>query len=259
MSLMIAFLAAALSTTQETGPQDGWLVSRNQMRNVTSASAVFTNGMGVAVRCNDGALDAVILGLPEASTSYHHIQVLLDGRVVQSSWFRGGDRTSAFALRPSLFARRLRGAQTLSVRILPDSGPATRLDLPLPPSDDGLAEPMARCETPMTDARDDAVELGAVSPPRGGGPIDWVRNPTPTYPDSAMRANVRNGLVAMTCSVNAAGDLSDCQVDFETPADYGFGREALKATRKAKVSPGQSPDSPSALVSFVITFALSYG
>jgi len=69
----------------------------------------------------------------------------------------------------------------------------------------------------------------------------WLSQPSATqmgiyYPPRAIDADV-SGKAVITCSVTAVGALTACQVDSETPANWGFGQAALKLARFFKMSP----------------------
>ena len=57
--------AAALPALAQDVPAD-WDVHRNTRTNVVMAFSVFDNGLGIAVRCIDGAYEALLSGLPPA-------------------------------------------------------------------------------------------------------------------------------------------------------------------------------------------------
>jgi TonB family protein len=70
---------------------------------------------------------------------------------------------------------------------------------------------------------------------------DWLMKPAPadfanTYPKAAASAHVE-GHATMKCKVTAAGDLADCAVESEEPADAGFGAAALSLSSKFKMRP----------------------
>jgi protein TonB len=65
-------------------------------------------------------------------------------------------------------------------------------------------------------------------------PPDWLRKPTEddmlrVYPRDALRHRVE-GHAVFQCDVTERGELADCFVLRETPANQGFGEAALKLT-----------------------------
>jgi protein TonB len=67
----------------------------------------------------------------------------------------------------------------------------------------------------------------------------WLQRPEPTYPREAIRAGVEQGEVDLQCVARADGQMAFCTITSETPEGYGFGREALRATRDARMQPGE--------------------
>jgi TonB family protein len=56
------------------------------------------------------------------------------------------------------------------------------------------------------------------------------------YPQKAQREE-KAGWAIVECQSEASGDLKDCRILGEAPADYGFGAAALKLTSKFKLDP----------------------
>ena len=90
------------------------------------------------------------------------------------------------------------------------------------------------------------------------GPIDpktanWRRLPTGeelarVYPQKAMEYG-KSGKAVMRCKVTPTGDLANCLVISEAPADYGFGGAALELApyfhlRAAPFGPNASIEIP---------------
>ena len=67
----------------------------------------------------------------------------------------------------------------------------------------------------------------------------WASRPTPDYPDRAISRGIESGRVELSCAVNPNGSVSDCRITSEDPSGAGFGQEALRATRRARLTPGQ--------------------
>jgi hypothetical protein len=70
------------------------------------------------------------------------------------------------------------------------------------------------------------------APPTDETPISWARPPGLEMPGRALQANV-NGIATLRCDF-AAGTPTNCLIVRETPADFGFGMEALRAMRTAR-------------------------
>ena len=65
----------------------------------------------------------------------------------------------------------------------------------------------------------------------------WVRRPTPAFPQAAQRRGVNQGRAVIHCAIKADGRLDDCVVLEEDPPGLGFGREGLRAARRARATP----------------------
>lgn len=60
---------------------------------------------------------------------------------------------------------------------------------------------------------------------------------TAVYPAEAARQSLP-GVAKLRCNVTKAGDLTECVVVSEEPAEQGFGEAALKLAEETKVNPG---------------------
>jgi len=56
------------------------------------------------------------------------------------------------------------------------------------------------------------------------------------FPDRGLRNNI-NGKVRFQCLVTAKGQLVNCKITSETPADMGFGDATLKIVKQFRVKP----------------------
>ena len=91
----------------------------------------------------------------------------------------------------------------------------------------------------------------------------WIRTLSPEgmasiYPEAAVKAGVRTGLGAATCTVTATGELSNCQAVRESPAGLDFGAAAVKAAQLMRMNPwtkeGDTVDG--LVITLPITFTL---
>lgn len=81
----------------------------------------------------------------------------------------------------------------------------------------------------------------------------WLIQPSPEYPTTALE--VGGGEVVLNCGVQGDQTLGDCRVLDEAPGGYGFGRSAIEAAQRAKVT----PDSPIGVrVQFTVRYRLPY-
>jgi TonB family protein len=71
---------------------------------------------------------------------------------------------------------------------------------------------------------------------------NWLRKPSGedmahAYPERAQREE-RSGHAVISCKTNVGGYLTDCRVESESPAGYGFGAAALSMADEFKIAPG---------------------
>lgn len=77
----------------------------------------------------------------------------------------------------------------------------------------------------------------------------WVRTLTEDsmaslYPKAALAAGALKGLGVAACVVNAAGDLTDCRIQRESPAGLGFGEAAVAAAQLMGMNPWSREGDP---------------
>ncbi|MGZ9099059.1 MAG: energy transducer TonB family protein [Brevundimonas sp.] len=256
---LIALLAwaAALPAQAQDATQD-WDLHRNTRTDAVMAFSVFDNGLGVAVRCVDGAYEALLSGLPAApeDAETRTLGVAFgDDDMAMQRWGVATNDTVAVGERPAPFARKLRQGGRMQI-LVPgggDGGRNLRYDLTLPASSTSIDETLNACERPLVDPRD--AEMDAL--PEGGLPssLVWVRTPQPDYPSTVRYGR---GFAVVSCLVNPDGTLRDCGVDSEHPHDGGFGASTLRGIRRARVQDAGNPDTPLApvMVSFRARFML---
>lgn len=253
-------LAAALAATSpalaQEAPRD-WDMHRNTRTDAVMAFSVFDNGLGIAVRCIDGAYEALLSGLPAAGESETRTLGMAfgDEEMSMERWSVATNDTVAVGERPAPFARKLRQGGRLQI-LVPGGGGGgrnLRYDLTLPASSGSVDETLTACQRPLTDPRD--AELDAL--PDGGLPnsLAWIRPPQIEYPSSARYGR---GFAVVSCVVNPDGSLRDCAVDSEHPHDGGFGAATLRAVRRARVHDPENPRAPAppAMVSFRSRFVI---
>ena len=66
----------------------------------------------------------------------------------------------------------------------------------------------------------------------------WTRMPMPlTYPAAAIEQNSFSGRAELSCTVEADGRVSNCEILAEDPVGAGYGPAALEAAAAARLSP----------------------
>lgn len=255
-ALTVLICAVALPALAQDATQD-WDLHRNTRTDAVMAFSVFDNGLGIAVRCVDGAYEALLSGLPEAGEHETRILGLAfgDDEVSMQRWSVATNDTVAVGERPAAFARKLREGGRLQI-LVPGGGGGgrnLRYDLTLPVSSASIDETLNACRRPLVDVRD--VELDAL--PDDGLPrsLEWVRPPRPDFPSSS---GYGRGFAVVSCLANPDGTLRDCVVDSEHPHDAGFGAETLRAVRRGRIRDTANAEAPvaPAMVSFRARFSM---
>ena len=92
----------------------------------------------------------------------------------------------------------------------------------------------------------------------GVAPTMWARQPAPLFPARAARQGIEAGQVSLLCQAFASGEIGDCEVLDESPADGGFAGAALASMRQARVTPRHVDGNPVASrIRFTIHFRIA--
>lgn len=258
-SLSAALVLPAILPVMAQDATRDWDVHRNTRTESVLAYTVFDNGLGIAVRCIDGAYEAFISGLPPAGDrETRSLDVAFgEDELAPDEWNVGVDDTIAVSDFPAPFARKLRQGGRLQIRV-PDGageGRALRYDVTLPASSASIDETLTACGRPLVDPRD--VQLKALPDTGLPADLDWVRMPRVEFPS---RSRYARGFAVTTCLATADGTLQDCAIEAEYPHDGGFGEATLQAVRRARVRDigGRHGDGalPPAMVSFRVNFVI---
>jgi TonB family protein len=98
-----------------------------------------------------------------------------------------------------------------------------------------------------------AVVLAVTTPSQTAEPVlrppvvthfAWSREPRARLPREARDADIREGVVRLSCDVNASGAPMACTILSESQAGVGLGREALNAARRARLAESALRDVP---------------
>jgi hypothetical protein len=234
ISILVACLASP--TIAQSPPNEAdWDMVRDPATKTTMAVLTTTTGVNMAVRCVDGAFNAVLAGLPVAAAGQEHRTLRLQFRnddPFESRWTLTTDRSVVVADFPAAFARDVRDGGRLQITVPDGAGPGRnmRYDLTLPPSTAAIDEVLSVCGRPSVDPRDAAtLDIGAGGLPEG---MTWARPPRPRFPATQYAS----GQVVLTCLVNPDASLSDCLIESEHPGDGRFGQAALRAMPQARVA-----------------------
>ncbi len=237
---LVAMASSAIA--QDPAPTD-WDIARDPARKVVVAHTAFDVGVGIAVRCVDGGLEALISGLPADTAEQRVIGVAFPGdeRLSDQQWNVAVDNTIAVSSMPAPFARKLREGGQLQLRVAggAEGGRNLRYVLDLPASNSAIDETLTACDRPLVDPRDAAwADVGDNGLPTN---LQWLKRPRPTYPGVPK---YERGFAVVTCIADPEGRPQDCVVETEHPRDAGFGQATLRAAREARLTNNLNPDAP---------------
>lgn len=221
-----------------------WTLARSENQKMLLAYTEFDVGLGIAVRCNDGGLEALISGLPRSDEDVRTLGIGFpddkgEVRIHDQQWNVAVDKTVAVSGLPAPFARLARkgGAMQLRVPGGGEGGRTVRYVLDLPASNTAIDETLTACDRPLEDPRDAAwADVGQNGLPSS---LAWTRPPRPSYPGTPR---YERGFAVVSCVADQQGRPQDCVVETEHPRDAGFGEATLRATRAARLTNTLNPD-----------------
>lgn len=212
--------ATAGPAVAQTAPT-GW--ERIDTADDVTAAIGFANTPSLTVTCSSGTLVVLLGDLPTAAQSARTRGVFIEqgGQTLSMPWIAGASN-EAVAGAPRPLARALWRGGAVTVRVPGET--ETRYDLNLPVQSAEVAEVMARCDTPMEDARDALPALDYAG-------MTWRREPVPSLPDRVRQ----NGLAVVSCVTTDNGHLRNCTIESEFPLGFEMGRTAVQAYRIASI------------------------
>ncbi|MGV3580044.1 energy transducer TonB family protein [Brevundimonas sp.] len=263
MRVLALFLATCVATSAVAqDAEDLWEL--DAAPDTLAASVSYDNGLAVIVRCQDESLETYVrgLGLPEprrGEDPARRIDYAFGDRPLrESSWQISENGQALFADLPAPMARRFREGGPLQMRLAAQGdNPARRYVVTLPPSPTAINRVLEACDRPATDPRDVLRASEASIEPPTEPVVDtpprsvWDRPPRPPYPERALMVRV-SGMAVVSCRVAGEGQLEECQVEVERPANAGFGEAALRGARTARLSP--NPNWPASQRGGVVSY-----
>ena len=107
--------------------------------------------------------------------------------------------------------------------------------------DDATSPPTSEHSAPSNDATLDEPPPPPTYQLPSHTDADWMVRPTPddvsrVFPTAALAAKI-SGKVSMKCVADESGYLTECVVEDETPAGYGFGNAALEISAYMRMKP----------------------
>lgn len=216
---------AAISSAPAQSAVPEWIAAEGD--DTTGAVLSYAGGMSLSILCRDDRIMFLIGGLTAAGSETRVLQLNAPGDALRNStWIVGSDGTTAISTAPGFYARRLRTINQLTVRI-PSAGNAAgrRYQFLLPETHEPLDTALQHCKEPLT--RDSDLTFDPEMPV-----IVWERRPFPEFPTTTQWSD---GSVALKCTAQPDGSVTDCEITTEDPRLAGFGPAALAAARNARL------------------------
>jgi hypothetical protein len=252
-SLIVALAALPVSAQDVT---DDWALTVDQSRNLMLATAAYSTGQTIAVRCQAGVLDVLVTALPVVAGRSRFVETTVGERPTERGWWFSGEAGAAIlSATPAPTARSLRAGGRLRLSVALDTendGPMRRYAFDLPGQSASLDRVLDACGTPKTDARDDLPRWM-----RSQVSVDelWSRRAFPEFPIEAINAGIGSGYAVLSCVIGADGRSLQCQVESESDRRAGFGRSALRAMSASRVSlTAEGGPRPGELAVFMVFF-----
>lgn len=253
MRTALVIAAAAFASSAAAQTVDGWDVRSDPASGTTVAGAAFDSGLAVIFRCQTGALDAILTGLPAGDPGGRRLELSFAGSEFEpQGWINAEPTTAAYSQRPARLARLARRGNGLAVRV-----PATDWDqarvyqMALPSDASGLDTVLAACGVPTDDPRDRLPTYVR----NDADPLSWTRQPAPVFPQGAQEQGILSARVTLSCIIGADAKPRDCRVEMQSPAGLGFDRAALDAAAAAEFD---LPNDAASAVGRLITFQVAF-
>lgn len=255
-SLALALAAAsAPALAQDAG--DDWDLQRFPESAVTQAVLAYDGAPALTARCTAGTLSILISDLPPSDAGPDAL-LLEIGDMPLRQWERSGEAAQRPVSARAMRALMAGGDLALTA---PTQDAPRRYRLQAPAASRAIGEVLSYCGAALAHPHDAVVAAQRRAAADAGRQTEalqaetprWVRGPFPDYPDLAIRRGIGYGQVTLSCGFTQAGRLRDCWVETEFPAGVGFGREALRSTRDARLTPVTGPVPDDARISFTVS------
>lgn len=232
---LLAVLGASAAAAQSAPVS--WDLTVDPTKELALATSAHASGQVLAVRCQAGLLDVLVLGLPALHDATRYIETTYGDHPTESvHWFGSPDGAMAYSPTPGMTARSLRegGRLQLAAAIAPgDSSPLGRYALDLPSDSTAVDRVLAACDEPLVKPREDRPHWRQS---RVMSPSLWRRMPNPEVPETAYATSTRVGFAVLSCVVADDGRPVDCDVEYQSDRRIGFGQSAIRAMRTARLA-----------------------
>ncbi len=250
------FVALTASSANAQDISDDWAFTVDQGRNVMLATAAYSTGQTIAVRCQSGVLDVLVTALPVVAGPSRFVETTVGERPPERGWWFSGEAGAAIlSSTPEPTARSLRAGGRLRLSVALDTendGPTRQYAFDLPGQSASLDRVLDACNTPKTDPRDDLPRW--MRSRESAGEL-WSRRAFPEFPMDAVSMGIASGYAVLSCVVGADGRPHQCQVESESDRRAGFGRSAIRAMAASRISlAAEGGPRPGELAVFTLRF-----
>lgn len=159
---------AALCAVLCTGPgaalaqgEDDWEFQEDTARGIAVAAVRYDAGSAIIVQCREGALTAVMAGLPASAVGLNLQATRPDGRSDLQTWSPAGAAGAYRSTVPARDVRFMRGGGAFTVQTAEGETPTFRTVFDLPTQSDNLDRVLMACGWALTDDRDQLVRAGS--------------------------------------------------------------------------------------------------
>lgn len=218
LALLVGLAAASATLAQD----DDWEFQEDAARRITVAAARYDAGQMIVIQCRQGALTAVLAGLPPSDGALTLNAARADGRSDVQTWTSAGAPGAYRSSVPARDIRFLRGGGAYTVHTAAGAPTAFRGTFDLPTQSANLDRVLTACGWAATDERDllPRAAVSLVSPdaetfrPTRRGPTS--RSPRrqvdlPPPPAAPLPAEQQKSCIVREMK------LADCRADHPTP------------------------------------------
>lgn len=167
--MLVAALCAPLSVglgaaSPANAPQeDDWEFAEDAARQLTVAAARFESGPGIVIQCREGALAALLTGMPAGVERLDLRATRADGRQDVQTWRAIGAEGTFRSAVPARDIRFLRGGGAYEVHAVEGAEHPVSATFDLPPQSANLDRVLTACGWDLADERDGLERAAGVS------------------------------------------------------------------------------------------------
>lgn len=183
---LVALAAAASVSASASAQDDDWEFQEDATQKLSVAAVRYDAGQAIVVQCRDGALTAVLVGLPQSAQALQVNATRADGRGVSQAFVSGGAPGAWRMATPGRDVRFLRGGGLYSIQTPAGATPVVRAAFDLPTQSANIDRVLTACGWAVEDERDQLADAEVSLTDPAAAPSD--RRYTPTRRGATSRA-----------------------------------------------------------------------